>query len=362
MASYRPLSQERVTMAKSSKFADFHLCRSLPERCPYLWNWMDEELGKLSVEASEGRLPVCAGFHPAVERLARQLVAEVTDRASTRIAALREKQWDVVDTSINCFAEQGLPISVALPRRTSQLAVEIVAEIVARSVVAAEAARQQEWDSLNAADTDLLAESPSIELLCGLPIGRGLPRRAQQLAVCLVSEAIAKARSSQCVLADVIHDDVNEDVELPMGHAQQCPICLGAKKRPVELPCGHIFCADCLLQHAVRQRGHFCPLCRGVLFNQRSNDGPDSERSESIYDYGGAYSHDYWDGIYQSYIDETIRHSFYLCGWFVYCSISKAVPEVSAMDSARSDFPRQDIPGHESGVSVAMIEANSQVA
>merc|ERR1712187_902167 len=39
--------------------------------------------------------------------------------------------------------------------------------------------------------------------------------------------------------------------------------------RPVELPCGHMFCADCLLRLVTKERSYRnreCPICRGQLF------------------------------------------------------------------------------------------------
>ncbi|EJK68238.1 hypothetical protein THAOC_10604 [Thalassiosira oceanica] len=54
----------------------------------------------------------------------------------------------------------------------------------------------------------------------------------------------------------------------------ECGICLGEWTDPVELPCGHTFCADCLhgwkSKYAFgyrkdQQRGRRCPLCRGTI-------------------------------------------------------------------------------------------------
>ncbi|XP_019613514.1 PREDICTED: tripartite motif-containing protein 3-like [Branchiostoma belcheri] len=41
-----------------------------------------------------------------------------------------------------------------------------------------------------------------------------------------------------------------------------CSICLELFTRPKVLPCGHIFCQDCLQDHARRQLPLLCPICR----------------------------------------------------------------------------------------------------
>ena len=44
-----------------------------------------------------------------------------------------------------------------------------------------------------------------------------------------------------------------------------CPVCMDVQSKPVELPCGHSFCADCLATHfetSGSEDGRACPMCR----------------------------------------------------------------------------------------------------
>ncbi|KAF9560129.1 hypothetical protein CPC08DRAFT_636975 [Agrocybe pediades] len=49
-----------------------------------------------------------------------------------------------------------------------------------------------------------------------------------------------------------------------------CRICLEALKKPVSLPCGHIFCCDCVIKtvQAIQPYTHLhpCPICR-TMYN-----------------------------------------------------------------------------------------------
>ncbi|XP_035663610.1 tripartite motif-containing protein 3-like [Branchiostoma floridae] len=44
-----------------------------------------------------------------------------------------------------------------------------------------------------------------------------------------------------------------------------CSICLDLFTVPKKLPCGHIFCEDCLFEHAAVQVPFLCPLCRSTI-------------------------------------------------------------------------------------------------
>lgn len=48
---------------------------------------------------------------------------------------------------------------------------------------------------------------------------------------------------------------------------EECPICFEEPTRRIELPCGHAYCADCLLKCIVQYGKRTCPTCRGELFS-----------------------------------------------------------------------------------------------
>ena len=48
-----------------------------------------------------------------------------------------------------------------------------------------------------------------------------------------------------------------------MREELSCPICLDAVERAVQVPCGHVFCSDCLaINQSLGESRHDCPSCR----------------------------------------------------------------------------------------------------
>merc|ERR1719233_941824 len=42
---------------------------------------------------------------------------------------------------------------------------------------------------------------------------------------------------------------------------EECPICLEVVEEPLQTPCRHVFCGDCIKPHIISQ-GERCPICR----------------------------------------------------------------------------------------------------
>ena len=48
-----------------------------------------------------------------------------------------------------------------------------------------------------------------------------------------------------------------------MREELSCPICMDAVERAVQVPCGHVFCSDCLaINQSLGESRHDCPVCR----------------------------------------------------------------------------------------------------
>ena len=61
-----------------------------------------------------------------------------------------------------------------------------------------------------------------------------------------------------------------------------CPVCMDVQAKPVELPCSHSFCADCLATHfetTGSEDGRACPMCRTKV-PPGAVPGPISDRAE----------------------------------------------------------------------------------
>lgn len=114
-------------------------------------------------------------------------------------------------------------------------------------------------------------------------------------------------------------------------HSDECPICLQRPERPLELPCGHVFCADCLLEVVAEYGKRECPCCRGALTTGKSMMPSYSESG-------------YYDGV--SDIDAVVEptrgftwHRF-IFGWFFYCSVTKSdYRDVDYLDTFRESLP-----------------------
>jgi SWI/SNF-related matrix-associated actin-dependent regulator of chromatin subfamily A3 len=46
----------------------------------------------------------------------------------------------------------------------------------------------------------------------------------------------------------------------------ECTICLEILEEPLQTPCRHLFCSDCIkgVLSALAVHARFCPLCRGM--------------------------------------------------------------------------------------------------
>lgn len=232
-----------------------------------MWEAMDAELGTVDSEVS---LPLCAGFRAPVEGLAVQLVAAAAVRAMAVIEDMRAKTWKTVVTEpCGLETELGLPPGMGLPGRVAQIAKGVVSSAVSHAIERMQMRRAQKWRAI------------SIECPCpakvdsGLPLARGLPKRASQLAADVVAAGVERAIAAMVANASPAKSGLDSDCWCP-----QCAICLEKVARPVELPCGHVFCADCLLRLVSAERSYrnrACPLCRGQLFVVPEDETEDVE-------------------------------------------------------------------------------------
>jgi len=145
-------------------------------------------------------------------------------------------------------------------------------------------------------------------------------------------------------VANDMHVASMQSEECPMG--DECPICLGRKTRPVELPCGHEFCADCLLGVVADYGKKECPCCRGPLTSSHGKAITDSCSNADASDWEEGAS---W---FSSNEELKVRHDFgwFFLDWFIYCSITKReYDDVDYLESMRESLPalssRSSAPG-----------------
>jgi len=279
----------------------------LPERRPWLWESMDADLNSATSEVS---LPLCNGFRAPIERLSVQLVAAATARAVAAIDDMRLKTWATVITE-PCGLERdgGLPPGMGLLGRTTQISKEVVDDAVSNALKAMEAKREKKWRTMP-------TECPcTSKLHSGLPPAKGLPRRAAQLA----SDVIA-ATIDQVMAVSMANATASAATIVPSDEGdEQCSICLGNPERPVELPCGHVFCANCILRLVSEERSYqnrACPLCRGQIYSV-AEDHADTESD---------------DGFQITY-----RYSAFFGPLFLYCSVQSAHPAATG-NTPRSEW------------------------
>jgi len=299
---------------------DSLLQKSLPERRPWLWEGLEADLKATNSEVS---LPLCAGFRAPVERLAEQAVAEAVSRAVAAIDDMRSGTWATVVTEpCGLEKEDGLPPGMGLPGRVAQISKQVVDDAVSNALKALQFKREKKWRIMS---TEC---SCSSKLDSGLPPSKGLPRRAAQLASDVVAAAIG-----QVMAVSLAHTAASAATTVPMtaDTSEECCICLGPPERPVELPCGHHFCADCLLRLVSEDRSYqnrSCPLCRGQLYSVPEDYGPGDTESEYGYEMRDVYRYASWFGAF-----------------FLYCSLQREVLYRSN-DQVYADTPRSE---HEVG-------------
>jgi len=83
---------------------------------------------------------------------------------------------------------------------------------------------------------------------------------------------LRRSQSDSCVYekTPLFHLVACEDADAEKFNGGECAICLGTgEEPPVQLHCGHSFCADCLRKHIAMEitarRTPWCPLCRCKL-------------------------------------------------------------------------------------------------
>jgi len=256
-----------------------------------------------------------------VEGLARLVVAGAAARALAKVEDMRREAWVTVITEpCGLEVQAGLPPSMGLPHRTAQIAEAVVGAALTRALESLRMRRMQKW---NAMTTECPCPS---RFGSGLPPAKGLPKRAVQLAGDVVASAVqqAKARvASPTSLASIATtNDASLDSLGPMPlMSSSCVICLGELRRPVELPCGHMFCADCLLRlisQERRFRSQSCPMCRGILFRM-----PEDEIEDADSEYAGSEYADSEFALSEYRRGYNFRRCFFIGDWFFYCSCQR---------------------------------------
>src|SRR6185437_2130645 len=93
----------------------------------------------------------------------------------------------------------------------------------------------------------------------------------------IIQEAKALRMSRPSNIVDEKKEDEEEVSTAPTGYNPNlfvnkndidrliCEICHGVARNPVNLPCSHLFCRDCLVRHRELDPNHKCAKCRILL-------------------------------------------------------------------------------------------------
>jgi len=261
---------------------------------------------------SEVALPLSDGFRAPVENLAALVVAEAVAHAVVAVEEMRARAWATVITEpCGLEREDGLPFGRGLPGRAAQISKTLVSRVVSNALDSMKAARVNKWRAIR-------GECPCVSKFdYGLPPAKGLPRRTSQLASDVVAAAIKKATATSFVETDIVEIDEKRGNE-------ECCICLGQVLRPVELQCGHVFCADCLLRLVSEDRSYAnraCPLCRGQLYSL-----PEDEGEDTVSDVEDEF-------------ERSLHFGFQGLSFFFYCSVTSDVQPSydAALETRRGD-------------------------
>lgn len=278
------------------------------------WDAMNVELGMLTPEQG---LPLCQGMRSRVERLAAATVAAAVSRAQTRLKEELEKHWKAAEASVP-EVEEGLPLGQGLPEKASQVAVTLVAAAVDRALVNVRRQREKKWDTV---ETDSCASEVCLAPANGLPCRKAqLVKEARSATLARAAEAVKAAKAAREGLRPQ-----------PALMNEDCPICMEEVTRPLQLPCGHRFCADCLLREVLSKRcwePSVCPLCRGPLVL-----GNAEEEEENMFEYSGRLDRDDADDADRG----TWRFSGSFVGWFYYFACYPPIPHDEHLTLAEED-------------------------
>jgi len=213
-----------------------------------------------------------------------------------------------------------LLVAKGMPERARQVAIGLIQGANTKALQVVVSIELKKWEHL--------PEMGPKDNESHIPLSKGVPGLAQALSVQLVAAAVERALSrinaARKERADILMA-AKTRVAIAAKHrrgcqhastkdaAADCPICIEKVLWPVTLPCGHVFFPDCILRTATQngrmRRG--CPLCRGPLFQLESLDelSRDNSIDENESDVGPPVFH---ASVFKA-----------LCGWYVYCSVSR---------------------------------------
>jgi peroxin-10 len=100
--------------------------------------------------------------------------------------------------------------------------------------------------------------------------GEGYPRllfKLVGLSVFLRAIFNEKYRMVLFQRQDREHKDKVKGKAKKQNQMSQCALCLSEMKTPSSIPCGHLFCWDCIMESSLSSNQ--CPLCREVFKSSR---------------------------------------------------------------------------------------------